>query len=624
MAGLRRYRNVFQYVDSETGVFKPVVNSTVTVYDAGTSTPISPLTLFADRDGTDPLPNPMTAEADGSIEFWIDATTDVKVTATGADLGLATIDWEPVIPPTPALMTYITPNPGEDAVNAAAIQAALDQGVGVTLDAGTVQIDEMIDPPYGAYISGMGQGLTTIEWVGAAAGIMIGHDSGQTIPAFTSSHITIKDLTLRSASVAVTGIKVTAGGFENISNVGFQGVTTPFNFQGGFRPSIRNVYCAGAGSNNTGGSIFYRLPRLDIDGYTTYSTCGATAVLRLTRIAGASISHLHLSSPGVIGVLIEDDCQGVVIDNSMALGVTIGASLRTAGGSNPSYTVFDNFNVDNVDTYGFEIAQGTQTRLIGCDITNSTGTPNGMGGYVDGTGTAVGVILGAFAPVARTHIYGCNFDNLGPYGIKVLGGGGHLKAIGCYFIEGAINPAGSAAVLIEAGDSDEIHIIDGDWLHQTIGIVDQATSGSDRQYLDNKGAAPVITTPAGVTVRTSTAYQVDTSLDLNYRGTSRIKFDGTGIGLFGVTPVARPSAYTQTYATATRTHANPTATTLTAGSGTADGTVADVGASFDQTTLNNNFKDLATAINALIVDMANVKQVLNSTIDDDQAIGLKQ
>lgn len=34
--------------------------------------------------------------------------------------------------------------------------------------------------------------------------------------------------------------------------------------------------------------------------------------------------------------------------------------------------------------------------------------------------------------------------------------------------------------------------------------------------------------------------------------------------------------------------------------GTADGTLADVGASFDQATLNNNFADLAAKVNALI------------------------
>jgi hypothetical protein len=38
--------------------------------------------------------------------------------------------------------------------------------------------------------------------------------------------------------------------------------------------------------------------------------------------------------------------------------------------------------------------------------------------------------------------------------------------------------------------------------------------------------------------------------------------------------------------------------------GTGDGTVADVGASFNQTTLNNNFKDVADAINAILRQLA--------------------
>lgn len=99
---------------------------------------------------------------------------------------------------------------------------------------------------------------------------------------------------------------------------------------------------------------------------------------------------------------------------------------------------------------------------------------------------------------------------------------------------------------------------------------------------------------------------------------------GGQIGVFGVTPASRPSAYTQTYSTATRTHSNPTATTLTHAVGTADGTVADVGSSFNQTTLNNNFRECSDRINQLIADVANIKQVANQILDDLQLIGWLQ
>jgi hypothetical protein len=82
------------------------------------------------------------------------------------------------------------------------------------------------------------------------------------------------------------------------------------------------------------------------------------------------------------------------------------------------------------------------------------------------------------------------------------------------------------------------------------------------------------------------------------------------------------SAYTQTYATADKTHADLTSATLTAASGTADGTVSDVGAAFNQTTLNNNFQECATQINALRVDLVDLKNLVNSLIDDLQALGL--
>lgn len=63
---------------------------------------------------------------------------------------------------------------------------------------------------------------------------------------------------------------------------------------------------------------------------------------------------------------------------------------------------------------------------------------------------------------------------------------------------------------------------------------------------------------------------------------------------------------------------------LTHAVGTADGTVDDVGGAFNQTTLNNNFRDCADQINKLVTDLTNLKQVVNSVIDDHQSNGLFQ
>jgi len=98
--------------------------------------------------------------------------------------------------------------------------------------------------------------------------------------------------------------------------------------------------------------------------------------------------------------------------------------------------------------------------------------------------------------------------------------------------------------------------------------------------------------------------------------TGSLIHDGTHVGFYGVTEVTRPSAYTQTYSTATRTHNNLTASNPTV---VVTNTVcADYG------TYNTNFNNIDTAINQLIADVTNVKQVLNQVIDDLQNNGLLQ
>ena len=89
--------------------------------------------------------------------------------------------------------------------------------------------------------------------------------------------------------------------------------------------------------------------------------------------------------------------------------------------------------------------------------------------------------------------------------------------------------------------------------------------------------------------------------------------DGSGprIGFLGSTAAARPGAYTQAYATATRTHSNPTASTPSAYAGGANGYSTAAKA-----------QELRDQIAALVADVANIKQVLNSVIDDLQAYGL--
>ena len=86
------------------------------------------------------------------------------------------------------------------------------------------------------------------------------------------------------------------------------------------------------------------------------------------------------------------------------------------------------------------------------------------------------------------------------------------------------------------------------------------------------------------------------------------------LGFFGIGPVIQPGAFTQTYSTASHTHANPTAGAVAT---TASTNVVPFGY-----TTAAQADDIIAQLNKLVTDMANVKQTLNAVIDDGQSLGL--
>jgi len=91
-------------------------------------------------------------------------------------------------------------------------------------------------------------------------------------------------------------------------------------------------------------------------------------------------------------------------------------------------------------------------------------------------------------------------------------------------------------------------------------------------------------------------------------------FNSTNLAFFGVTAVARASAYTQTYSTASHTHPALTATTVA----TTAATLVAYGYTQAQADA------IPVAINALLSDLTDLKKLVNAIIDDHQAYGLFQ
>lgn len=100
------------------------------------------------------------------------------------------------------------------------------------------------------------------------------------------------------------------------------------------------------------------------------------------------------------------------------------------------------------------------------------------------------------------------------------------------------------------------------------------------------------------------------------------------IGFLGTAPVAKPAAYTQTYATADKTFAARTAAALTNNTGgTISTTLAAItaGAAYtqaDMVAVKNALASLADQVNKQRTDDVDTASIVNSIIDDLQAYGL--
>ena len=95
-----RFRGTFDTLAFGSQFFQVVPNAIVTIYEPGTTTPIAQ-DIYLVRSGGSPVAQPLTADADGSLEFWLDVAQDVTLSAdgSGSGLGVLTVDWEPVLPP---------------------------------------------------------------------------------------------------------------------------------------------------------------------------------------------------------------------------------------------------------------------------------------------------------------------------------------------------------------------------------------------------------------------------------------------------------------------------------------------------------------------------------------------
>lgn len=299
------------------------------------------------------------------------------------------------------------------------------------------------------------------------------------------------------------------------------------------------------------------------------------------------------------------------------------------------------------------------------DIGNLSGTNTGdqdlsgylplTGGTLTNTGTTVLTLTGS---LANANAIGLNFTNTfsGSGSQKILAASPSFTNTGLTTAYGmdlrpTINMASGTVAnvygilgipIIHASNASAVTAMTGLYVRvQNLSTSGSILTNAYGQYIESATATGAITNLYGLYIASQNVggtlnYAIYTNAGLVHLGDSvdlasgksitmlagNIITDtttgtkiGTGttqkLGFWNVTPIVQPSAFTQTYSTATKTHSNITATNPAAYAAGANG--YSTGA-------------MASAVHAEVIalraDIVNIKGVLNSVIDDLQAIGL--
>lgn len=234
------------------------------------------------------------------------------------------------------------------------------------------------------------------------------------------------------------------------------------------------------------------------------------------------------------------------------------------------------------------LALGTQTTSI--PVLNGTATWN-AGGV---TFTALKVNITDTSSAAASLLVDLQVGGTSQWKVTKAGVGTLLGSL----IAPSVGPNASQVHTLPAVASDTVALI------------------AATQTLTNKTlTSPVLAT--GVTINDGVNIDLGTSSGTKF-GTAT----GQKIGFFNSTPATKRGAYTQTYSTADKTHANFTSADLTGiTSSTTGSTLAEPSVAYVQAEIQQNFRRIQDQFVALRADVADAKQLINSVIDDLQVFG---
>lgn len=399
--------------------------------------------------------------------------------------------------------------------------------------------------------------------------------------------------------------------------------------------------------------------------------------LRLTPVPGGVLLDGSDGSSASPSEIIGGTAGRVLVDNGstaewatsldLAGGIVSAAGIDSGGSISAAGQIIAGSSV-NGGSNGFNCTDmvGGAAPLFNIDATNAVVCTNLNADLLDGqhlaytldlanaTGTLPDARFPATLPAASgVNLTALNASNLGsgtvpdarfPATLPALSGV-NLTALNASNIASgnlayARMPTGTGAFDIGSGNTltfNRTWLHTGPFTHQrasgVLATFETSTAADGRlEFKYNSSRIGILNMVTGGVLL---ALETDSGIGLRIQAASR------NLGFYGVTPVARPAALTQTYATADRTHAARTAAALTdSTAGTPGTTLAALTALTDSPATADALRDelmsvwapilrnwaasLADQHNKLNADHLDTAQFANVLADDLQSLGLEQ
>ncbi len=377
-----------------------------------------------------------------------------------------------------------------------AIQAALDSGAHtVWLPDGGYNISATLTIPTGVCLRGSSKATSIIRLTASLTTAV-----SQIYGVVTVSGSSIQDLNIAAVAgtVTVTGAAVTLAREFDFINVLFTGFTTSVTVDRGRFVKLINVTSRGTASKKAGNVVLRSssdasylfettVEGLFFDNIGNGVNDGGFSALYMRRCVTAHIHNVNMNDivtgGAIVGIIIENDCQGVKVSQVSMAGPTTGVLLRQGAGVaiKPSFTTLSDIDIDQPSTNALTITDGNLTIIKGGNITCSGAVP-----------TIKAVLIGAAA--AWTTIVGQivnGFNGAGGSAYSISAGSSNTNITG-----GIVQDCTS--VLTVGGATTRLVVANNIWTTFTT-AVSGAVSGTGNIINSSGTGSPegVMTAPVG-------------------------------------------------------------------------------------------------------------------------------